>query len=240
MSTEKAVYVQLMENILEKIRTGEYRVGEKIMSERQMAQQYGINRLTVRNAIKKLVEEGTLVSIQGKGTFVSRLPKNEKKVVFGDNENVSLSQSLVQSGFQSSRTVLSFKKIENQGETRDYFPDSPQLYELIRLSRIDGQPYALQICYFPASLFKQPERFNFGEGSLYTYMELEGHMPKTIISDMEVQEVPAAYRQVMEAGPKKLIFAYEYFGFDEQHRLVEFTKAYYMPEFTSFKYVTKK
>lgn len=65
-------------------------------------------------------------------------------------------------------------------------------------------------------------------------------MPKTIISDMEVQEVPAAYRQVMEAGPKKLIFAYEYFGFDEQHRLVEFTKAYYMPEFTSFKYVTKK
>lgn len=29
MSMEKAVYVQLMENILEKIRTGEYRVGEK-------------------------------------------------------------------------------------------------------------------------------------------------------------------------------------------------------------------
>ena len=56
MSMEKAVYVQLMENILEKIRTGEYRVGEKIMSERQMAQQYGINRLTVRSAIKKLVE----------------------------------------------------------------------------------------------------------------------------------------------------------------------------------------
>lgn len=109
MSMEKAVYVQLMENILEKIRTGEYRVGEKIMSERQMAMQYGINRLTVRSAIKKLVEEGTLVSIQGKGTFVSRLPKNEKKVPFGDAENVSLSRNLVQKGFQSTRTVLSFK-----------------------------------------------------------------------------------------------------------------------------------
>ena len=58
MSTEKAVYVQLMENILEKIRTGEYRVGEKIMSERQMAQQYGINRLTVRNAIKSWSRKG--------------------------------------------------------------------------------------------------------------------------------------------------------------------------------------
>ena len=157
MSMEKAVYVQLMENILEKIRTGEYRVGEKIMSERQMAMQYGINRLTVRSAIKKLVEEGTLVSIQGKGTFVSRLPKNEKKVPFGDAENVSLSRNLVQSGFQSTRTVLSFKRIENQGVTQDYFPDSPWLYELIRLSRIDDQPYALQICYFPAALFrKQP------------------------------------------------------------------------------------
>ena len=98
-------------------RQGEYRVGEKIMSERQMAMQYGINRLTVRSAIKKLVEEGTLVSIQGKGTFVSRLPKNEKKVPFGDAENVSLSRNLVQSGFQSTRTVLSFKRIENQGVT---------------------------------------------------------------------------------------------------------------------------
>ena len=44
----------------------------------------------------------------------------------------------------------------------------------------------------------------------------------------------------MEAGWKKQVFAYQYFGFDEQHRLVEFTKAYYMPEYTSFKYVTKK
>lgn len=79
MSMEKAVYVQLMENILEKIRTGEYRVGEKIMSERQMAQQYGINRLTVRSAIKKLVEEGTLVSIQGKGHLLSAGCQKMKK-----------------------------------------------------------------------------------------------------------------------------------------------------------------
>ena len=57
MSMEKAVYVQLMENILEKIRTGEYRVGEKIMSERQMAQQYGINRLTVRSAVEKIAKD---------------------------------------------------------------------------------------------------------------------------------------------------------------------------------------
>ena len=120
MSMEKAVYVQLMENILEKIRTGEYRVGEKIMSERQMAQQYGINRLTVRSAIKKLVEEGTLVSIQGKGTFVGRLPKNEKKVTFGDNENVSLSRNLVQKMCIRDRSFILNDKQRHFLKTADH------------------------------------------------------------------------------------------------------------------------
>ena len=81
------------------------------------------------------------------------------------------------------------------------------MYELIRLSRIDDQPYALQICYFPAALFKQPERFNFGEGFFVHLYGDAGHMPKTIISNMEVQEVPAAYQQVMEAGAEKLVSA---------------------------------
>ena len=79
MSMEKAVYVQLMENILEKIRTGEYRVGEKIMSERQMAQQYGINRLTVRSAIKKLWKKERWSRSRAKAPLSAGCQKMKKK-----------------------------------------------------------------------------------------------------------------------------------------------------------------
>ena len=49
-----ALYIQLMNRILDKMRRGEYQVGDKMDSERVMAQQYGINRQTVRKALKML------------------------------------------------------------------------------------------------------------------------------------------------------------------------------------------
>ena len=48
-----ALYIQLMNRILDKMRRGEYQVGDKMDSERVMAQQYGINRQTVRKAARK-------------------------------------------------------------------------------------------------------------------------------------------------------------------------------------------
>lgn len=236
----KAVYVQLMDNILEKIRNGEYRVGDKIMSERQMSQRYGINRLTVRNAIKHLIDAGYLISIHGKGTFVSAMPKDERKVRFGDNENVSLSYSLRQSGYEASRKVLSFKRMAITEELKNEFENCEEVYELVRLSTIDSEPYAIQICYFPAGLFLDPERFDFGNNSLYTYMESQGHLPRKIISYMEATSLEEKYQKIMGVTPNKLLFYYEYYGYDEDERLVEFTKAYYKSEYTSFTYVTKK
>ena len=54
MSEKKAIYVQLMDSIKKKIVDGELSIGERLPSERNMSQVYGINRLTVRNALKKL------------------------------------------------------------------------------------------------------------------------------------------------------------------------------------------
>jgi GntR family transcriptional regulator len=240
MTEKMPIYRQLKENIKAKIFNGDYRVGGKIMSERQMAQEYGINRLTVRKAIDELIQEGYLSAAQGKGTFVSAMPKIRKKVEFGGHEAVSLSRFLRQSGFRSSRDVLSFKQKPSNAEFRKMFPDSPKHYELIRLSKIDGEPYALQICTFPASTFHDPERFDFGEGSLYTYMDAQGHLPVTIISEMEAMIIPEEYQDILNIPGGKLVFSYKYKGYDSKKKLVEFTKAYYKPEYTAFKYITEK
>src|SRR5512142_136628 len=46
--------------------------GGAIPSERDMARRYGLSRMTVRAAIDRLVSEGRLARVQGKGTFVAR------------------------------------------------------------------------------------------------------------------------------------------------------------------------
>lgn len=64
------IYLQVKTRILDKIRAGEYRLGDKIPTEREMAAQLAISRNTVSAAYKELLLEGVLEARQGKGTFV--------------------------------------------------------------------------------------------------------------------------------------------------------------------------
>ena len=70
MNLTDPLYRQLMDSIKHKIVSGELKIGDKIPSERAMAEQYGINRMTVRNALKKLEKEGIIKSHRGSGTYV--------------------------------------------------------------------------------------------------------------------------------------------------------------------------
>lgn len=64
------IYLQLREIIRNSIEDGEYLPGTAIPSENELADFYKINRITVRNAVDALVQEGLLKSIQGNGVFV--------------------------------------------------------------------------------------------------------------------------------------------------------------------------
>jgi GntR family transcriptional regulator len=65
-------YYQLKEIIRERIRTGEWQPGSLIPSERELCERYGISRMTARQSITELVNEGLLYREQGRGTFVGR------------------------------------------------------------------------------------------------------------------------------------------------------------------------
>ena len=65
------LYIQLREVIRSKIEEGEYPPGTAIPSESQLAETYGLNRLSVRSALSALEYEGILTSVQGKGVFVN-------------------------------------------------------------------------------------------------------------------------------------------------------------------------
>jgi|GEM_PF-726355 len=66
------IYLQVKAHILDKIRTGYYNFGDKLPTERQLAEQFGISRNTVSAAYKELLLEGVLEARQGRGTFVRK------------------------------------------------------------------------------------------------------------------------------------------------------------------------
>ncbi len=242
MNQSQTIYGQLMESIKKKIASGELKVGDRIASERAMSAQYGISRMTVHNALKKLEDEGILESRMGSGTFVKAIPDIEEKIYLGCNEILSLSMQIQMMGMRSSRKTLSLNKVELEegSELKGYFPKADQAYEIVRLSLINGDPYALQKVYIPCHIFKEAERFDFEQFSLYDYMADQGGRPEQMISYLRIEPLPEKYLEIMNEEIDKKVFLFDYFGFRANHELVEYTISYHRPKYTSIKYVSQR
>lgn len=120
--SEKPIYVQLMDSIKKKIQDGQLQVGDRLVSEREMSEQYGINRMTVRNALKKLQEEGVIETKRGSGNYVAKVPYVEEKLELGRAGVYSLSAQIRQKGMKSSRKTLSLTKIKPEDKLKEVFP----------------------------------------------------------------------------------------------------------------------
>lgn len=68
-SREIPIYIQLADELRNAINSGEIKPGDKLPSESEMQKKYGVARLTVREALSVLVNEGLLEKMHGKGTF---------------------------------------------------------------------------------------------------------------------------------------------------------------------------
>ncbi|MFW2367820.1 MAG: FadR/GntR family transcriptional regulator [Desulforhopalus sp.] len=73
----KRISDQVFEQIRELIYKGEFKPGQQILAERELAKSMAVSRTSVRNAINKLVTLGLLENRQGQGTFVSS-PENRE------------------------------------------------------------------------------------------------------------------------------------------------------------------
>ena len=65
------LHISISEKLRHQIDSGVYMPGEKLPSEHQMMNAFGVSRITVRQAIANLVSQGLVQTQQGKGAFVT-------------------------------------------------------------------------------------------------------------------------------------------------------------------------
>lgn len=68
---DEYLYVQLADLIAEQIRAGKLKPGARLPSEIDLAEEYGVARLTARRAVRELVTRGLARTLPGKGSFVA-------------------------------------------------------------------------------------------------------------------------------------------------------------------------
>lgn len=72
-------YERLYNHILEEIRSGRLRSGDRVPSEKELAEQFGVSRITSKRALQMLEQAGLIERIRGKGSFVAgELPELDK------------------------------------------------------------------------------------------------------------------------------------------------------------------
>jgi GntR family transcriptional regulator len=119
-----------------------------IPSERDLAAQHGVARMTVRQAVESLVAEGRLFKVAGKGTFVMA-PKVDLQARL-----TSFGEEMTRRGMTPSTTVLTFGRIEANGHlARELSTDAgtPLVY-LKRLRHADGTPMCIERSWLPERL----------------------------------------------------------------------------------------
>jgi GntR family transcriptional repressor for pyruvate dehydrogenase complex len=65
------LYEQIVQQIEESINSGQLKLGDQLPAERELAQQFGVSRTAVREAVKTLREKGLVEAYPGRGTFVT-------------------------------------------------------------------------------------------------------------------------------------------------------------------------
>ncbi|MDF1998828.1 GntR family transcriptional regulator [Peribacillus frigoritolerans] len=161
------IYFQIEEQIKRQIENGEFQAHDALPSEREYAEKFEISRMTVRQAINNLVNDGYLYRQKGRGTFVA-----DKKLEQQLNGLTSFTEDMKARGLNPSSKLLSFeiipadKKIASELHISLYAP----VYEIKRIRLADDVPMALETVYMSANLIKglTEEIINL---SLYQYVE---------------------------------------------------------------------
>ena len=160
------LYVQLMDAVEQKINDGVYKPGDKIMTEAEMAKEYGVSLITVRKAIGSLMEKGLVIRKQGKGTFVTR-PKFSRNMKKLQSFTEMCEQMGVKPGAKmlENRLVAADKRI---AERLGVAPGSNVVY-ISRLRYADMEPVQIEKNYFPLKYaFLLDAKFD--DNSLFDYL----------------------------------------------------------------------
>ncbi|MGL6154340.1 MAG: GntR family transcriptional regulator [Cetobacterium sp.] len=162
------LYTQLMDLILDEIESGKLTHGDKIHSERELAEFYSISRATVRQAISELEKQGYLHKIHGKGTFVSNKRMNQEL-----NGFYSFGEVIEKEGKKPSNKVIDLSLREaGVGLGKIFNIDiNDTIYVLSRIRLADGEALMYETTYLPTWRFKDLKKMDIEKFGLYNALK---------------------------------------------------------------------
>ncbi len=167
--TSQPIYRQIASSLEADIASGKLREGDKLPSERAMAEALGISRMTARQALHHLTTKGILVTRTGQGTFVGQKPAIQQKLstLTGFTEEMGLQ------GRRSSSVVVesSIAQADTSCAAALNMTMGSKILRLVRVRLADDMPVAIETTELPAHIAPGLlDMADFAHESLYTIL----------------------------------------------------------------------
>lgn len=171
-SSSIPLYLQVEATLKEMIDDTIFSLGDQIPSERELSEQLGVSRMTVRRAVQNLTDHGLLERRSTSGTYV-RQPQVLRGM--GKEKTMGLTQLLQQEGVVAGSKLLSFEisraplKVAEKLNIRL----GAQVVVLRRLRLANGEPFCVETSYIPFDMVPGlcAKDFSTPEASLYSLMQ---------------------------------------------------------------------
>jgi GntR family transcriptional regulator len=218
------LYHQTAEVLRSRIVQNVWKQGDRLPSESQLCDEFGVSSITMRRAVATLVAEGLLVRLQGKGTFVS----SDHAIVQGPPQLTSFTEDMRLRGWRSRARVTAFRTERAPAAlaTRLGLAPGALVHVIARVRLADDLPVAAQTAYVPALLFPGLEAHDFRTESLYEVFERDyGVKPATATEVYRASKVTDEEAELLEADPGSPAFRVERLTTDSTGRRVELVES---------------
>jgi GntR family transcriptional regulator len=184
------LYAQLEQILHARIVSGQWAPGQRIPSENELNKMFGLSRMTVRGVLTKLVGDGLLVRVPGKGTYVAT-----PKISAVSPAYRGVREQLESQGYETSTRLVSLALETPSSGVREHLrlADDDETYVVVRVRSVQGEPISLHRSYVPARLAPGLEDHDVVANQLCVVLEEHYGLPmKRVREDLEAVAVSTA------------------------------------------------
>jgi GntR family transcriptional regulator len=225
------LHVQIREAIRRRVRDGELVDDSgRLMTEAELVKHFGVSRVTIRNAIKPLVDEGMFERERGRGTFLrSNQPENWVGRLLGFSETIK------DAGYEPGARILHQGMTNQHDDAVRNLLQERAVWELKRVRLADETPIAIEHAFYPPDIGLELEERDLTSIVMYRVFEgdlgIEIKNAQQTISASLADRMTAELLGVAEGSP---LLSMERLTISSDERPVELLRSVYLPEYFRF------
>jgi GntR family transcriptional regulator len=230
-ASDRAVYKQIADHLRDAIARSRLREGEQLPSEAQLMDHYGVARMTIRNALRVLQDEGLTTAEHGRGVYVRarppvrRLASDRFAQRHRKEGKAAFNAEAAQIGATPGVDMLTVTEARPPAEVADRLGVADDAEVVVRSRRylLDGKPMETAVSYIPADLAKGTPISdpNPGPGGIYARLEEQGHTLARFTEDVSARMPTPDEARVLSLRPGVPVFRLVRTAYDVDGRAVE-------------------